>query len=388
MQTHTENSVSGSYPKVIWTNLIFFIVTGLVTLIGAPLYIMKYGISGFEIGLTLFYMIATGMSITGGYHRLFSHASYQANKAVEFFYLFFGAAAFEQPALDWSAQHRDHHRYVDTDMDPYSIKKGFFYAHIGWLIFWRHKVNYETAKDLQKNSLLMNQFKYYHLWAVFSGIVLPVIIGALAGHALGAFIFAVCARIVIVHHATFCINSVCHIFGKATYDIYSSAKDHWFVALLTYGEGYHNFHHRFPSDYRNGVRWYQWDPTKWFIALLAKFGATSKLKKISRFRIMEAKLAAENQKMCDWIAAHRERNVSAIESFYVKLNERYRLLRQLLVNWEAAWREHHSEDVRVVSKTMTARAIESLKEAQQKFQSERESWLAFIRTRINFAARV
>ena len=117
-----------SVKKPIWVNIIFFSVTTLGCLVGAPLYLYHYGISGSELALFAFYMIATGMSITVGYHRHFSHANFRTNPLIQFLLLFFGAAAFEQTAYTWSSQHRDHHRFVDTDLDPYSIKKGFWYS--------------------------------------------------------------------------------------------------------------------------------------------------------------------------------------------------------------------------------------------------------------------
>ncbi|MBI3307437.1 MAG: fatty acid desaturase [Candidatus Omnitrophica bacterium] len=288
-------TTSGPIRENIWLNIIFFSGTTVAALIGCPFYLSRFGISSSEIFLFIFYLWATGISVTAGYHRLFSHVTYKAHPLVEFFFLFFGAAAFEMSALGWSSQHRDHHRYVDTENDPYNIKKGFFYAHIGWLIFWKHRSNLDNVRDLQKNSLVMHQDKHYLLWAVSSGILMPLVLGFLSGHLLGAFLFSICLRLTVVYHSTFAINSVCHMFGKATYDIYATAKDHWLVAFLTNGEGYHNFHHRFPGDYRNGVRWYQWDPSKWLIGFLSWFGLSRDLKRVSDFRILEARLAAEQQ---------------------------------------------------------------------------------------------
>lgn len=275
-----------------WDNIIFFAVTTLPAVIGAPIYLYQYGVTTSEIFFFWFYVLATGMSITGGYHRLFAHQTYKAHPIVQFLVLFFGAAAFEQSALKWCSQHRDHHRFVDSERDPYNIKYGFFYAHMGWLMFWKHRIDLENAKDLQANRMLMNQHRYYMVWAFGSGVVIPLIIGALTGHLLGAFLLTVCARITLVYHATFFINSLCHTLGTATYDASSTAKDHWLVAILTNGEGYHNFHHRFPNDYRNGIRWYHWDPTKWVIALLSFFGLTWELQKTPEDRITEARLKA------------------------------------------------------------------------------------------------
>ncbi len=277
--------------KIIWVNLLFFTLTAAGS-IASIAYFFTHGISYFGAALFFAYVILTGMSITVGYHRLFSHRSFRAHPVVRFLALFFGAAAFEQSALDWSSQHRDHHRYVDTLQDPYNIRRGFFYAHIGWLLFWKHTIDHENAKDLLADRLVMAQHRRYHLWAIGAGILLPLALGALAGHLAEAALFAVVARLALVHHATFCINSVCHMFGKPTYDPKASARDHWLVAFLTNGEGYHSFHHRFPVDYRNGIRWYHWDPSKWLIRSLAWLGLVWDLKKTDAGRILQARLVA------------------------------------------------------------------------------------------------
>ncbi|HTL71315.1 MAG TPA: fatty acid desaturase [Candidatus Eisenbacteria bacterium] len=314
-----------------WLTLFFFSITTAGALAGAPLYVRRYGISPSEVLLALFFVIATGMSITVGYHRLYAHASFKTNKVIEFLILFFGAAAFEQSALTWSSGHRDHHRYVDTEMDPYSIKKGFWYAHIGWMTLWKQIPDYSNAKDLMKNKLLMHQHDHYAAWGVFGGILLPVILGALGGHALGALVFSVCVRLTLVYHATFCINSVCHTFGNRTYDIDSTARDNWFAAILTNGEGYHNYHHHFPTDYRNGVRWYHWDPSKWAIALLEKTGLATGLRRTSGFQILRARLVAQKT------LASRSLGQAKVSLRAARILEwNYRLLETRLQDWESA----------------------------------------------------
>jgi stearoyl-CoA desaturase (delta-9 desaturase) len=323
--------------------------------------------------------VATGLGITVGYHRLFAHATYKANSLVQFLLLFFGAAAFEQSTLKWASQHRDHHRYVDTDRDPYNIKKGFFYAHIGWLMFWDHVIDYDNAKDLQKNPLVAHQHRHYYAWAVGAGIVTPLLIGLLTGHLLGALIFAVCFRLTFVYHATFCINSVCHMFGKATYDIYSSAKDHWFVALLTFGEGYHNFHHRFPSDYRNAIRWYQWDPSKWLIALMSKMGLTWDLKKVSAFRILEARLAGESLRVADGLNGIG--NYPQLQKAKDLFNLQYQILKQHLIHWETAVKEYRAllcENVGRQSRQLHEAALENVRAAKGKFTQLHNRWTLLI----------
>jgi len=362
-----------------WENIIFFSVTALVTLIGAPIYIYKFGVSTPEILLFAFYMVATGLGITVGYHRLFAHVNYKASPIVRFLLLFFGAAAFEQSVLKWASQHRDHHQYVDTESDPYSIKRGFFYAHIGWMIFWKHRYNFDNVKDLQKCPMIMHQHRYYLVWAIGAGILTPVAIGALTGHALGAFIFAVCTRLTLVYHATFCINSVCHMFGKATYDIYATAKDHWFVALMTYGEGYHNFHHRFPTDYRNGVRWYQWDPSKWLIAIMGRLGLAHDLRTVSRFQILHARLAAENQRTHDLLKTvnHHQGLAPAFEA----VRSRYENLRNNLVNWEHAAQEYQKsiqEQWNRHSRELHEATLQKSKQARQQFEMAYRQWTSLI----------
>src|SRR3989344_618870 len=204
-----------SFTKTNLFNIYFVGSTTLIALIGAPLYIHRYGIAASEIFLLFFYVIATGLSVTMGYHRLFAHVTYKTNNLVRFVLLFFGAAAFQQSALAWSSQHRDHHRYVDTENDPYNIKKGFFWAHMGWLFFGKYRFIYFNAGDLADSKLIMHQARHYPLWSLTAGLIVPVLLGALTGHALGAFILCVCFRIVFVHHGSWCINSVCHTFGKA-----------------------------------------------------------------------------------------------------------------------------------------------------------------------------
>src|SRR5579862_1581510 len=255
-----------------WPSVILMLSTTLVSVVGVPLYVLKYGVSGSEITLMIFLCFATVFSITVGYHRLYSHGAFKANGLVRFVVLFFGAGAFEQSALTWASQHRMHHKYVDTDLDPYNIRYGFWYAHAGWILFWKQPKARANVKDLERSGLLVHQHAYYPYWAIGAGIIFPLVVGALTGHVLGAFCFSIALRLAITLHSTFLINSMAHTWGSSNYDPTSSAKDNWFCAVLTNGEGYHNYHHRFPGDYRNGIRWYHHDPTKWIVWLLSRLG--------------------------------------------------------------------------------------------------------------------
>jgi stearoyl-CoA desaturase (delta-9 desaturase) len=290
--TAAAAAIADDYPlpkrKVRWLGLVFFIFLHVVGIVGTPLYIYHRGITAPELVLFFAYCAATGFSITMGYHRLFAHPTYKASPVVQFFFLLFGAATFEESALKWSSQHRQHHLFTDTERDPYGVNRGFWHAHIGWIMFWRHRPNYNNVKDLRRSKLVLHQHEHHAWWSVGGGLVLPMLIAWWIGHPLGGFIMAVCLRIVVVLHSSFFINSFAHTFGKRTYDASQSARDNWLCAILTNGEGFHNFHHRFPMDYRNGHRWYHWDPSKWCIYLMSRLGFAWDLKRTSDRRIAEA----------------------------------------------------------------------------------------------------
>ncbi len=204
-----------------WVNSAFLITTFVTTVTVVPWYLWKHGLDAFQIGLFLFFSIATGLSITLGYHRLFSHLTFQTGWPVRLFTLLFGAAAFEGSALCWCADHRRHHKFVDHDDDPYDISKGFWHAHIGWLLFRTGPDTPLTwVRDLQKDRLAGFQHQFYVPIALGVGLGVPPIIGYLVGGptaALGAVLNAGVARIVFVHHMTLCINSLCNWIGAQHY---------------------------------------------------------------------------------------------------------------------------------------------------------------------------
>ena len=261
-----------SAKEINWPNTIFILSTTLVALVGVPWYLWVHGMDAMMIGLTLFFYIATGLSITLGYHRLFSHRAFQAKWPVKLGTLAFGAAAFENTALNWAAGHRAHHKHCDHEEDPYNAKEGFFHSHIGWILFEKCGVDHNYVKDLQQDRLVAWQHRNYVLIGVLVGFVLPAVIGwfwnGTVG-ALGGFLLAGVGRLVMVHHFTFLINSLCHTLGSQPYSDKMTARDSAVTALLTFGEGYHNFHHTFQHDYRNGVKYWHFDPTKWMIMVLS-----------------------------------------------------------------------------------------------------------------------
>lgn len=239
--------------------------------------------------LGLAWFVLCGLSITAGYHRLFAHRTYEAVSGLRLAALLFGAASAQNSALHWANNHRVHHSKVDRDEDPYNINRGFIWAHIGWVLYRDTEHEFKRVRDLRGDSLVMWQHRHYPLLAVLVGGVLPACIGFLWGDPIGALLVAGFVRLVVQYHVTFATNSFAHTVGARPYDLSTSARDHFVTAVLTLGEGYHNFHHRFQNDYRNGVRRRDFDPTKWFIWSLSLLGAAHNLRRVPEEKIMRAR---------------------------------------------------------------------------------------------------
>lgn len=259
-----------------WPTILF--IAG--TTVGAalwPVYAYFYGVRWQEVALAVAYFVCAGMSITVGYHRLFAHRSFACRPWLKVLFLLFGGAAWQGSALEWAADHVRHHGYTDTPKDPYSVKQGVWHAHVGWL--FRRQADRPVPEFLASDPLLRWQDRYYIPLAVLVSFGVPYL---LAGW--GGLLLAGVVRIVIGHHVTWLINSWAHIGGKRPYDPEVTAADNWLLAFFTFGEGFHNFHHTFPQDYRNGVGRWAYDPSKWLIKGLAWLGVTYDLKRISPVR--------------------------------------------------------------------------------------------------------
>ena len=273
--------------KYNWNMVFFLTIIPLIGIIGTSIYVYYNGIVWQEPILLLIFWFISGMGITMGYHRLFAHKSFKTNSFVEWILMILGSLAFENTILKWVSDHRKHHNLSDTKDDPYSIMEGFWHAHIGWIIknTPEEQSRIKGVKDIESKSAIKFQNKYYFHIGIIVGFILPLIIGLIYNRPLGAVLWAGFLRVTLVHHATFFINSLCHYVGNRPYDYKSSARDSWFVSLFTFGEGYHNFHHTFQWDYRNGVKWFAFDPSKWIIKLLSFVGITYDLKETKEYMI-------------------------------------------------------------------------------------------------------
>lgn len=277
--------------KLNWTNSLFIPAAHLLA-VAAVVYLCCVHFSWWTVGLGVVWLALCSISITGGYHRLFAHPTYEASGLLRAFYLLFGAGAIQNSALKWSVDHRLHHSRCDEEEDPYNIHRGFWWAHIGWILFEDSGARRPVARDLSRDPLVRFQDRHYLLLAILVGGVLPLSLGFLWGDPIGALLVAGFLRLVVQWHATFSVNSVAHYIGTRPFSTKTSARDSFWTALITLGEGYHNFHHRFQVDYRNGIRWYQFDPTKWFIWTLSKLGLTRRLKRTPVERILAARQTA------------------------------------------------------------------------------------------------
>ena len=291
-----------------WPAIIMFLISTVPVVTVFPWYAAKFGFDTFEWVSFAVLWAFNGMSITAGYHRLWAHRSYEASKPVQIFYMLFGAMALQNSILVWASSHRVHHRHVDdVDHDPYSAKRGLWFSHIGWMLRNHPSgaVDFRNAKDLEANPIVRFQHKYYLLIAIGMNVGVPLLLGLLHGDIWGSLLLGGFLRLVVSHHCTFFINSLAHFWGSRPYTTENTARDNGVLALFTWGEGYHNYHHLFQWDYRNGIRWYQWDPTKWLISMLTWLGLARALKRVPEFQIRQAlverqlQLARENLEHCN-----------------------------------------------------------------------------------------
>ena len=319
----------------------FLVTTPIAAAIITPWYLFTHDVSAPVWGVFGAFMVWTGISITAGYHRLLAHRAYKAHPIVKNFLLLGATLAVQGSAFDWVSGHRVHHRHVDDVMDdPYSAKRGFWYSHIGWMLrnYPSGNFDYKNIPDLTKDKVLQIQHKYYGLWVLATNVGLVAAVGWLLGDVWGTLVLAGLLRLVLTHHFTFFINSLCHMFGSRPYTDTNTARDNFFLAIFTWGEGYHNYHHFFQYDYRNGVKWWQYDPTKWLIAGLSKLGLTSDLRTVDDTTIKHAEVQMQfkaAQQKIDTATGGGIDLPHAMKSFQDRIKFEYDAFTQTVEEWQA-----------------------------------------------------
>lgn len=327
-------------PPLIWVNVLLFLVSFACAVVVAPWYGYQFGYSiEHWLWLAITYSFCN-LSITAGYHRLWSHKTYEAHWSLRLLFALGGAFALQNSALHWSSDHRVHHKHVDNnDKDPYSAKRGFWFSHIGWMLRQYNKdsyADYTNCRDLQKDKIVMWQHKHYLLLALVTNIGIPLALGLIYQDIWGMLLMVGVVRLVLSHHSTFFINSLAHIWGSQPYTDRNTARDNAVLAVFTFGEGYHNYHHIFENDYRNGIYWWQYDPTKWLIKSCSWLGLANKLRVTPKIKIEKAKakkaLTTASNKI-SMLPNAKQLNEALNEEFEAlvsKLSDYYELKKQLV----------------------------------------------------------
>jgi stearoyl-CoA desaturase (delta-9 desaturase) len=236
--------------------------------------------------LTVTYVL-TGVGVTVGYHRLFTHRSFKTSAPMRALFAALGSAAIEGPVIEWVANHRKHHRFSDRPGDPHSphldhakgwrgALGGLLHAHVGWIFSGEDMASEERyAKDLLADPIVRFVDRTFPLW-VLAGLAFPFCLGfALTGTIAGGLtglLWGGAVRIFFLHHATFSINSLCHFFGRRRFPTADESRNLLWLSLPTLGEAWHNNHHAFPTSARHGLRWWQLDPSAWLITGLERCG--------------------------------------------------------------------------------------------------------------------
>ncbi|KIJ06764.1 hypothetical protein PAXINDRAFT_103232 [Paxillus involutus ATCC 200175] len=345
---HLVKSLTKDFPtitRVKWLNLIVLVITHALSLYG----LLRVPMLTKTIICTACYYIFSMLGVTAGYHRLWSHRSYVASFPLQVMLILAGASAVQGSCFWWASRHRSHHRHTDTDLDPYNSERGLLWTHIGWIIFDTDlRAGPADISDLKKDPLVQWQHRWFLVILAIFGYALPMCIpGLLWGDWKGGFYFVAALRMTACQHSTFCINSLAHYFGSTPYDDRHTPRDHLFVAVVTMGEGYHNFHHQFPMDYRSAFHWYQYDPTKWFIAACHHLGLAAHLRVFPSNEVakgaltMKLKALKSVQDSIAWPIPSDELSVVTWETFQEEAKSRTLLLVSGFIHDVSLFQDNH-----------------------------------------------
>ncbi|MET8157210.1 fatty acid desaturase [Sphaerisporangium sp. NPDC005289] len=261
--------------------LVIFVTVPFLALVATVPMAWGHFLGWSDVAITLFFYVFTGLGVTVGLHRYFTHGSFKANRPLKIVLAIAGSMSLEMGVIDWVATHRRHHKYSDKEGDPHSpwrfgndwkaLTKGLLFAHIGWM-FSSERTNQERfAKDLI-NDKDVHRIHRLFPWLVLASLTLPAVIGGLVTWsitgALTAFFWGSLVRIALLHHVTWSINSVCHVFGEETFEVRDKSRNVWWLAIPSFGESWHNLHHCDPTAARHGALKGQIDPSarviRWF----------------------------------------------------------------------------------------------------------------------------
>ena len=273
----------GRKTMVQQVTLAIFLVLPLLALIAAIPVAWGWGLSIQDVVIFAAMYIWTGLGVTVGFHRYLTHRAFRASRPVHLLLTVAGSMSLEASPIQWVADHRRHHRFSDREGDPHSpwrygtgtwaVTKGFFYSHVGWLFDWEKTSEDQYTPELVKDPVASWVSRYYVLMVALS-LLIPPLVGGLWSWswegALAAFFWASLVRICLLHHVTFCINSVCHITGRKPFKTRDRSTNVWWLAIPSFGESWHNFHHAEPKSARHGVRRFEIDLSAAVIRMMEK----------------------------------------------------------------------------------------------------------------------
>jgi stearoyl-CoA desaturase (delta-9 desaturase) len=271
--------------KKTWEQVTLALFLGLpfVALVAAVPVAWGWGLGWRDIVIAFVMYAITGHGVTVGFHRMFTHKAFRAQRWLRVTLAVAGMMAIQGPVIRWVADHRKHHRFSDRDGDPHSpwkygtgfraLTKGFFYAHLWWLFDSEQTSEEKFAPDLCKDPAIRRVSSAFPLWVVAS-MLLPPLVGGLWSWswegALTAFFWGSLVRVALLHHVTFAINSVCHITGRTPFKTKDESRNVWWLALPSMGEAWHNFHHAEPTSARHGVGRFEIDTSAMVIRVMEK----------------------------------------------------------------------------------------------------------------------
>ncbi len=301
MNETTAAAVSAQRIERIVTLLTVFMP--LVATVVAVIFFWSHGVSWLEVALCSGMYVLTIGGITLGYHRQFTHRSFKCSAALRWALGIAGSMAAQGLVFYWVGSHRRHHQHSDEAGDPHSphahggrggwtVLRGWWHAHVGGMLRPEKQNYFRLVADLMRDPVAVSVNRTY-LIAVLAGIALPGVIGGLIAGSwtavLTGALWGGLVRLFLVHHATWSINSICHLFGDAPYATADESRNNAVCAVLTLGEGWHNNHHAFPSSARHGLRWWQVDATYLTIVALRRLGLAWEVRLPSAQELAEAK---------------------------------------------------------------------------------------------------
>lgn len=261
------------------------VIGPFIGLLGAMVFLWGRGMGWVDLWLLVGMYSLTVIGVTVGFHRLFTHKSFETSTSIKAFLAIAGSMSIQGPVIKWCAVHRRHHQESDQEGDPHSphlhgdgffaMLAGMWHAHVGWIFEPDPENIRRSVKDLVADPVLMRINNWFAVWVAL-GLILPAGVGyACTGSwwgALSGFLWGGLVRVFVMHHVTWSINSVCHVWGTRPFDSRDESRNNFPIALISFGEGWHNNHHAFPTSARHGLKWWQIDISYIFIRMMQLVG--------------------------------------------------------------------------------------------------------------------